>query len=291
MPDNDDRLAARQAVCSLCADVFGAPDRIVRAHWFPIREVRQLCVPHAHNDILQLDLAIGCRGAWRVDQAARPIHGITLTVFYPHQHHGYAEIGAARRGSMVMSIKVKIDPAAPIARMRALATHVTDLTIAQPLIRAWHRLIRAIDGAPHRRLPEAPLRFAEVACLWPVAAGDAVATDGLGRVDEVVEQAMTHIEQNLHRLLTLDELAEAVALSPRQLARRFRSACGTSPGDFADARRVDRARDMLERSDLAVKEIARAVGFASTASFSHWFRRHTGVPASAHRDPTSGEGN
>jgi AraC-like DNA-binding protein len=289
----DPGLQAPLAICTLCADVFHAPARVVRAHWFPIRTVRRPIEPHAHDDILQFDMAIGCRGAWKFEQATRPIQGVTLSVFYPHEYHGY-EINTARPGSMLMSIKVKIDPDAPIVRLRALATHVTDLSVAQPLVRAWHRLIRAVDGPPDRSLPEIPLRFAEVACLWPTAATgttaatDVAAVERMARADDMVDHAMAYIEQNLHRLVSLEEVAGAVGLSARQFARRFRAASGTSPGEFADLRRIDRARDLLSRSDLSVKEIARALGFSSTASFSHWFRRRAGTPASAYRNVSSG---
>lgn len=75
----------------------------------------------------------------------------------------------------------------------------------------------------------------------------------------------------------IDELARQVGLSSRQLMRAFRQQHGVSLGQHVRSLTIERSRRMLAAQRLSVKEIASALGFSSPASFSHAFRRATGV--------------
>jgi hypothetical protein len=86
-PDTD----AAAAVRALCSQLFAEPERLVKAHAFPIPpaspETRRLRArgvgAHAHFDLLQLDVALRCRGYWLVDGRKYEVRGDTLMVFYP----------------------------------------------------------------------------------------------------------------------------------------------------------------------------------------------------------------
>ena len=84
--------------------------------------------------------------------------------------------------------------------------------------------------------------------------------------------------------LTVDRLAEAAALSRRQLTRRMKEAVGQTPAAFVRARRIERAKELLARDTETVAEVAYAVGFRSSSAFSKAFRKHVGHPPSEHAD-------
>ncbi|MGK9165611.1 helix-turn-helix domain-containing protein [Inquilinus limosus] len=78
-------------------------------------------------------------------------------------------------------------------------------------------------------------------------------------------------------------LARTLGLSPRTLARRFAEELQTTPGRWIQDRRLDAARDLLERSDLGIAEICYQVGYQDVASFSRLFSRRIGLSPGEYR--------
>ncbi|SED74659.1 GlxA family transcriptional regulator [Jiangella alba] len=91
--------------------------------------------------------------------------------------------------------------------------------------------------------------------------------------------ALAHLDQPL----TLGDLAVRQAMSVRTFTRRFRQEAGVSPGQWLIQQRVDRARHLLEDSDLAVDEVARRCGFGTAASLRQHLRASLGVSPSGYR--------
>ncbi|MBE9605928.1 GlxA family transcriptional regulator [Acetobacteraceae bacterium H6797] len=85
----------------------------------------------------------------------------------------------------------------------------------------------------------------------------------LGTNEDRVQRALNFARQNLTRNLSIDDLAEAAALSPRQFTRLFRAETGTTPAKAVEALRVEAAKLMLEQSRLPIEVIARETGFAN----------------------------
>jgi transcriptional regulator GlxA family with amidase domain len=89
--------------------------------------------------------------------------------------------------------------------------------------------------------------------------------------------------QNLHLPLTLSDLAEHSNMSLRTFARRFAEEVGMSPGRWLIQQRVDRARHLLESTDLPVDDIAGQVGFAGGTSLREHLHAAIGVSPMAYR--------
>ncbi|HUD30491.1 MAG TPA: helix-turn-helix transcriptional regulator [Novosphingobium sp.] len=77
-------------------------------------------------------------------------------------------------------------------------------------------------------------------------------------------------------LPSLGELAELCGLSKRQLMRAFREETGRTVGAFVQDLTLERAKELLQATDLPIGEVASRVGFTTTTSFSTAFRRLTG---------------
>ena len=96
------------------------------------------------------------------------------------------------------------------------------------------------------------------------------------RVGGRIERVRAHIEQNLHRRVTLDELAETAGMSRFGLVRAFSTAMGVSPYAYSMQRRLDHARHLLvDSSDIS--KTAHCLGFADQSHFTRWFLRVVGV--------------
>jgi len=85
--------------------------------------------------------------------------------------------------------------------------------------------------------------------------------------------------------LSLAGIARAASLSERHLLRLFKESTGFSPHQYVIRERVERARGLLAKTDLAVGEVARLVGFADQSHLGRHFVRSVGVtPARFRRE-------
>lgn len=84
------------------------------------------------------------------------------------------------------------------------------------------------------------------------------------------------IHARFESALTLPEIASAACLSPFHFLRGFKAVFRMTPHEYLSACRVERAKFLLERTELSVTEICFSVGFESLGSFSSWFTRLAG---------------
>ncbi len=88
---------------------------------------------------------------------------------------------------------------------------------------------------------------------------------------------------NLDTPLTLADIAAQARMSTRSLSRRFHAQTGTTPLRWLLDRRLQRARELLETTDLSVDRIARVTGFGSPETMRHHFSRHLGTTPRSYR--------
>lgn len=106
-----------------------------------------------------------------------------------------------------------------------------------------------------------------------------VAPAGVGSASDIQSWLMSRIDEPL----SLAEVADRFGMSVRTLTRRFRAETGRTVGDwFADAR-VDRARELLETTDLPVDAVAVGSGFATAAALRKHFRERIGLAPQQYR--------
>jgi transcriptional regulator GlxA family with amidase domain len=98
-----------------------------------------------------------------------------------------------------------------------------------------------------------------------------------------LEPLFTWLQDNLHRPLTLDDLAERAGTSTRTLMRHFREQTGTSPLQWLHRSRIRQAQHLLEATDHSVERIGAQVGFGSPTAFRDRFRRSVGVSPQSYR--------
>ena len=84
---------------------------------------------------------------------------------------------------------------------------------------------------------------------------------------------MEHIQQDLH----VETLAERMAMSPRNFARLFLTETGMTPAKFVEMTRIERARYLLETSELSVETVAGKTGFKDSERMRRAFIRQLGV--------------
>jgi AraC family transcriptional regulator len=97
------------------------------------------------------------------------------------------------------------------------------------------------------------------------------------------KRVMEFIEEHLAEDVSLAVLAELADLSLFHFARAFTQSFGVPPHRYHMARRMDRARSLLQQPALSVTEIGIQIGFRETSSFTRAFRRFAGLTPTEYR--------
>jgi transcriptional regulator GlxA family with amidase domain len=95
--------------------------------------------------------------------------------------------------------------------------------------------------------------------------------------DSVVHKAMLLLEQQLHSPAPIEQLCAPLGIGRRQLERRFQRDVGLSPAEYRARLRADRARWLLQNTDMDVTEVSFECGFHDGASLSRFVRKELGV--------------
>ena len=103
-------------------------------------------------------------------------------------------------------------------------------------------------------------------------------------MDPRIAHVIRSMEADIDGRLTVAALAASVNLSPSRLNELFRRETGVSPVRYLRALRMERARLLLERTFLSVKEVMAFVGVNDPSHFSRDFSRHHGVAPSRLRE-------
>jgi len=99
-----------------------------------------------------------------------------------------------------------------------------------------------------------------------------------------VQNALEFARRNLGSSLTVEKLAEAAFLSPRQFSRVFRAETGLSPAKAIENLRLEAARLMLEQGRLPLESIANESGFGDRERMRRSFLRAFGQAPQAIRN-------
>lgn len=104
-----------------------------------------------------------------------------------------------------------------------------------------------------------------------------------------IQNALNYARQNLGRPLSVEELAEAAHLSPRQFSRVFTVETGQSPAKAVERLRLEAARLMIEQSRHPFDVIAKETGFRDRRHLRDAFTRGFGIPPQAVRRDAHGD--
>jgi transcriptional regulator GlxA family with amidase domain len=102
-------------------------------------------------------------------------------------------------------------------------------------------------------------------------------------MDRRIQHALAAIHAQLAAPVTIAALARAASLSDSRFAHLFQQEVGTSPARYVHALRMIRARLLIERTFLSVKEVMAQVGCSDPSHFARDFRNFHGLSPSEWR--------
>lgn len=105
----------------------------------------------------------------------------------------------------------------------------------------------------------------------------------------IIEQVNLIIRRDFRRNLRVRELASRVGVTPNYLSALYRWEAGKTITQTLLERRVELAKELLQKTSLRIRQIARAVGFASPYYFSRRFHQYQGISPKAYRSQVRGK--
>ena len=104
-----------------------------------------------------------------------------------------------------------------------------------------------------------------------------------GRPDPRITWVVNHLQRDPARSRSMRELAALVNLSPSRFRALFIAQTGSAPLRYLQRLRLRRARLLVERTFLSVKEVMALVGYNDPSHFARDFHREHGAPPTAFR--------
>jgi transcriptional regulator GlxA family with amidase domain len=101
--------------------------------------------------------------------------------------------------------------------------------------------------------------------------------------DAIVRQAQEWLRRNYSQPNPVSELEAQSGLSARSFKRRFKQATGLAPLAYIQQLRIDRAKGLLEKSELPVDAVSWKIGYEDAAFFNRLFKRITGLTPGVYR--------
>lgn len=99
-----------------------------------------------------------------------------------------------------------------------------------------------------------------------------------------LKTAIAYIHDHLDRPLSLGDMATVVQMSPHYFAGLFKQSIGVAPYQYVTQCRIERAKQLLTRSELSIVEVCHQVGFQNQSHFTKVFREHMNITPKAYRN-------
>ncbi|WP_171656414.1 response regulator [Paenibacillus foliorum] len=99
----------------------------------------------------------------------------------------------------------------------------------------------------------------------------------LQRNVSIIQKAVTFMEQHYHRDISLQEVADAVYLTPNYFANLFKERTGETMLNFLSDIRISKAKELLKQPDIKIYEVAERVGYTDAKYFGQVFKKIVGL--------------
>ena len=104
------------------------------------------------------------------------------------------------------------------------------------------------------------------------------------REKRYVQKAYSYIYDHCSEDMTRESIADALGVTPDYAGKIFKASSGKAIRDYVNEVRIMKARELLDKSERRVIDIAMEVGFDSLRSFYRCFYRTVGMTATEYRE-------
>jgi AraC-like DNA-binding protein len=95
--------------------------------------------------------------------------------------------------------------------------------------------------------------------------------------DFYIQEAITYMEQNYQRNLTVEEVADVCKLNRSYFSKLFKESMGCPPQEFLIRMRLSKATELMKTSPASIGDISAVCGYPNQLHFSRAFKKRYGV--------------
>jgi two-component system, response regulator YesN len=107
---------------------------------------------------------------------------------------------------------------------------------------------------------------------------------------QVIDLAIQYIRDHVSEDISREDVADYVGLNPAYLSRLFRREKGKNLIDYLIGFKMERAKDLLDRTDMTISAIAQSIGYVNFSYFAKVFKRIYGLNPQDYRKRQAAEG-
>ena len=102
--------------------------------------------------------------------------------------------------------------------------------------------------------------------------------------NDIITVATQYIKDNFSKDISLDDVSRVVGISPYYFSKIFKEETGTNFIEYLTNERIEKAKVLLAKGDLSMKEICSMCGYADPNYFSRTFKKNVGVTPTEYKD-------
>jgi YesN/AraC family two-component response regulator len=99
----------------------------------------------------------------------------------------------------------------------------------------------------------------------------------------IIKEALSYIDQNYQKSVTLDSVADHVFLSPTYFSALFKKETGVNYIEYLTGIRINAAKKLLKKLDHSVTQVGESVGYKDPKQFRKQFIKSVGITPSVYR--------
>lgn len=109
-------------------------------------------------------------------------------------------------------------------------------------------------------------------------------TDAFIRANKILQFIKNYVEEHINEDLSLTRLGEILHFHPFYLSRMFKQVTGKNLTEYISQVKLRKAKEMLQRGEIRINEVAAALGFETASYFTRFFKKYTGMTPNEYRE-------
>lgn len=141
----------------------------------------------------------------------------------------------------------------------------------------WSLLLHLVEKYTNRETAIMASKFFEVDINRSSQSAFAIFTGQKAHKDEAIQKAQAFIENNIDQKISVNELADKVAIGRRSFERRFKSMTNNSVLEYIQRVKIEAAKRSFENTQSPINEVMYTVGYNDIKAFRTIFKKVTGL--------------
>ncbi len=104
----------------------------------------------------------------------------------------------------------------------------------------------------------------------------------------VITKAKNYIDSHYNKDISLDDVSREVEISPYYFSKLFKEETGENFIEYVTGIRIEKAKELLAKTEYSMKEICSEIGYADPNYFSRIFKKNVGVTPTEYKEGSNG---